>query len=226
MTRFASALALLTATAALAAAPLPAVAVLYFDVTHPDPNVKVFNKAFAQLLITDLATVTTLKTVERERLEEVMAELKLQAGKAFDSGTAQKVGQLLGAKYQVTGEIIAVGKDVLFQARVIEVATGKLLRTAAPLRVKATAEEILEAEQKLFEQVSQAIAGAEASARSAPTPTRKSGKLKLNTAVKYAEALDAIDKKDKVTAKTKLQEVLKEQPDFVLASLDLDKLVK
>ena len=44
--------------------------------------------------------------------------------------------------------------------------------------------------------------------------------------MKFAQALDALDKKDKVTARTKLEEVVKEQPDFVLASIDLDKLVK
>jgi predicted Zn-dependent protease len=48
----------------------------------------------------------------------------------------------------------------------------------------------------------------------------------VKTLQKYGQALDAIDKKDKAAAKAKLQEVVKEQPDFVLASLDLDKLMK
>ena len=35
-----------------------------------------------------------------------------------------------------------------------------------------------------------------------------------------------LDKGDRERAKTKLQEVVKEQPDFMLASLDLNRLMQ
>ena len=41
-----------------------------------------------------------------------------------------------------------------------------------------------------------------------------------------AQALEAIDQKDKPAAKKKLEEVLKEQPDFSLAQIDLKSLVQ
>jgi predicted Zn-dependent protease len=44
--------------------------------------------------------------------------------------------------------------------------------------------------------------------------------------VQYSQALDALDKKDKAGAKKQLQQLVKEQPDFVLASLDLEALMK
>ena len=44
--------------------------------------------------------------------------------------------------------------------------------------------------------------------------------------MKYSQALDAIDKKDKKTAKEKLDQVVKAQPDFLLATLELDRLMK
>jgi TolB-like protein len=51
-------------------------------------------------------------------------------------------------------------------------------------------------------------------------------KLSMDNAVKYSQALDAIDKKDKKTAQEKLQQVVKAQPDFMLATLELDRLMK
>ena len=50
--------------------------------------------------------------------------------------------------------------------------------------------------------------------------------LKLQTALRYSKALDAKDKGDKATAKQELQAVVKEQPDFRLAALDLDRLMQ
>jgi hypothetical protein len=44
--------------------------------------------------------------------------------------------------------------------------------------------------------------------------------------VKYAEALAMLDSGDKDKAKDALGKVIKEQPDFALASLDLDRLMK
>src|SRR5262249_43975517 len=62
------------------------------------------------------------------------------------------------------------------------------------------------------------------------TATRKRPRppaaLKTKTAVTYAEALAALDSGDKAKAKAKLAKVIKEQPDFELASLDLDRLMK
>jgi hypothetical protein len=45
-------------------------------------------------------------------------------------------------------------------------------------------------------------------------------------ALRYSKALDAKDRGDKATAKKELAEVVKEQPDFRLAKLDIDKLIQ
>ncbi len=52
-------------------------------------------------------------------------------------------------------------------------------------------------------------------------PVKRNYKLPLSTGVKYSRALDAKDKKDPATQKKLLAEVVKEQPDFKLAQLDL-----
>ena len=50
--------------------------------------------------------------------------------------------------------------------------------------------------------------------------------LPSRTLVEYGRALEAYDAGDKQKAKDSLSKVLKDQPDFQLATLDLDKMMK
>src|SRR5262249_7790431 len=85
------------------AAPRPAVAILYFDYAGADADMALLKKGLAQMLISDLSAVDAVQLVERDRLEAVLAELKLGRSGAIDPATAAKVGKLLGARYQVLG---------------------------------------------------------------------------------------------------------------------------
>lgn len=222
--------ALAAGPAAKAPPPAPMVAVLYFDVQANDAKLGVLKKGLAQMMISDLSAAEGIRVLERERLEELLGELKLQQSDAIDKATAVKVGKLAGAKYLVTGSVIEAGKDLLFEARAIRLETSDVLKpeTGKPLRVKATADDVFEAEQNLSGRLAELLTKAEAAA---PAPAKTGAvkarpKLPLKTAVVYAEALDAKDKKDTKTAAEKLKQVVKDQPDFVLAALDLDRLVK
>ena len=57
-----------------------------------------------------------------------------------------------------------------------------------------------------------------------PPPPPK--QLRTSTALRYSKALHAIDRGDKKAAREELAQVVKEQPDFKLASLDMDKLIQ
>jgi Tfp pilus assembly protein PilF len=48
----------------------------------------------------------------------------------------------------------------------------------------------------------------------------------VETVVEYSKALAALDRGDKTTAKKSLTKVVKDQPDFKLAALDLDKMMQ
>lgn len=233
MTRTLLPVALLLASLAFAAdkpagkpsdKPRPGVMVMYFEVSSADPELQLLSKGMAQLLITDLIANSAIKVAEREKLEAVMAELKLQHGGAVDPATAQKLGKMIGAKYIVGGSITQVpGGKVVFAARVVKADENVAL--TANLKSIGKPDDVLEAQEKLVAGISDTIAKAE-STEPPPTPPKKASKLKLETAVKYAKALDAKDKKDNKTAKQLLEEVKKDQPDFVLASLDLDRLMQ
>ena len=59
-----------------------------------------------------------------------------------------------------------------------------------------------------------------------PTTLAKSakGKLPLKTVADYAKALESMDNKDPKKAKQQLEEVVKANPDFMLARLGLAEL--
>src|SRR5437763_761500 len=70
--------------ALLAAAPparatetKPTVAILYFDYSGKDEQLGVLRKGLAQMLISDLSSQEAVRIVERDRLEEILKELKL-----------------------------------------------------------------------------------------------------------------------------------------------------
>ena len=90
-----------------------------------------------------------------------------------------------------------------------------------PLKnVPFDADDVLVAEQQSVADIAALLTkrGTITGALDAP---KRNHRLSLSTGVKYARALDAKDKKDPSTQKKLLAEVVKEQPDFKLAQLDL-----
>lgn len=217
--------ALCAARAARASAEPPTVAVLYFDYTGKTAELEVLRKGLAQMLISDLSGSDTVRVVERDRLEEVLAEQKLQTSAKIDPKSAVKLGKLLGARYLVLGGYFDLAGALRVDARVVEVETGRVLKAFG---ASAAPGDFLPVEQTIAGGLGQWFA-ANLTAAPAPTP-RKPAKppaaLKTRTAVAYSEALAMIDRGDKARAKNALAAVVKDQPDFALASLDLDRLMK
>ncbi|MGZ3438556.1 MAG: CsgG/HfaB family protein [Polyangia bacterium] len=226
---------LLPAVAGAAPDARPTVAVLYFDYSGKDPEMAVLKKGLAQMLISDLSTLDGVRLVERDRLEEVLAELKLGQSGKIDAATASKVGKLLGARYLVLGGYFDLMNTFRADARLVEVETGKVLQSTG---ASGSPQDFLGVEQKLSESIAKIIsAKATAAVIATPDPAAVASKaapkkiappkeLKVKTALRYSKALDAKDRGDKATAKKELAEVVKEQPDFRLARLDIDKLIQ
>jgi len=230
------------ARAQAAKSPAPTLAVLYFDYSGKDEEMAMLRKGLAQMLLSDLAGADGVRLVERERLEDILTELKLGRSASIDPKTAAKVGKLLGAQFMVLGSYFALGGVLRADARVVEVETGRVLRSAG---ANGKPDDFLAVEQKLGAQIlgfvesglpKPAASPAPSSPPSGVDPGDTSGtrrarvlppaQLRIRTALHYGKALDAIDKGKKVEAKAELETVLHEQPDFKLAALDLAKLMK
>jgi TolB-like protein len=116
----------LLVSAALAAAPT--LAVLDLDNHTGDPSFDAAGPGVAQILVSKFARVDEVVVVERERVADVMDELKLQRTKSIDDKSAVDVGRLLGAKYLVMGQIFSVKlPNVVVSLRIVDVETGQVV---------------------------------------------------------------------------------------------------
>ena len=77
-----------------------------------------------------LADSSRLRLVERERLDLVLYEQGIHYSNLFDADAAISLGQLLGAAYIITGQIIPMGSHVIVFGRVIHVETGEIVSAA------------------------------------------------------------------------------------------------
>ena len=220
-----AALALATAAPARAALPPrfalerapgpPAVCVLYFDNHTGDPRYDPLKKGLADMMLTDLAAVPGLAVVERSRLEDVVTELALQRSSLFDAATAQRVGQLVGAKFAVTGAITAVAPKVRLDVRLVEVATGRVV----------VADKVVGAPDDLFGLQSALAALFVASlGRTVAAPPRPPKSLEHLR--RFGEALDLADRGDDQAASRQLGALVAEDPGFGLAKTRYGELLQ
>ena len=82
-----------------------------------------------QILITELARNGSMRVVERSRLNELIQEQDLGASGRVDPNTAAQVGRLVGAKFMVLGGFVDMFGDFRIDARIVDVATGELVKT-------------------------------------------------------------------------------------------------
>src|SRR4029077_14015275 len=86
-------------------------------------------KGVAQMLISDLAAIDTIRVVERERLQAVLDEQKLGHGGKIDSRTAARIGKLLGARYLVLGTYFDAMGAFRADARLVNVETCQIVKS-------------------------------------------------------------------------------------------------
>jgi TolB-like protein len=120
-------LTLLLGSPAFGANEARTVLVSYFDNTSQDKTLDPLSKGLADMLITDLSVVPSLRIVERAKLESILNELKLQRTEYFDPGTAQKLGKGLGAQYVFTGSYLLVGEKLRIDVRLVRVDSGEIV---------------------------------------------------------------------------------------------------
>lgn len=210
--------ALVLHAARAGAAERPVVAVLYFDNNTGRQELDVLQKGLADMMLTDLSSVESITVVEREKLEALLAELKLQRTKYFDKKSAAKIGRGLGAKYAVTGTYAAVDPQIRIDVRLIEIETGKIL----------VAEKISGEARKLFE-LQQVLVGKFVGALNVKLRRRPGARgvaPDLDGLLQYSKSVDLADRGELDQARAALQEVIKRAPAFALARAKQEELRK
>lgn len=107
--------------------PNNTIAILYFENKGQKAELNPLQKGLAEMVITDLAKVKSLKVVERIRLHEMMQEMNLGESDLVDQRTAPRLGKLLGAYRLVKGSFFELTNEKLnIDAFVARTRTGQL----------------------------------------------------------------------------------------------------
>jgi len=196
-----------------ASAGSPTIAVTYFDNNTGDPANDALGRGLADMLITDLAQLSTLRLVERARLNEVLAELELADSAFVDPATAATMGRGLGASLIVTGSFVAIHPQMRIDARVVDVATGEVL---ASTEVTGPTDEFFLLEKELAMAIAEQ-AGVEVSfreqARLGQVATESFGAFSA-----WSEGLEALDRGALEEARAELEASLQHDERFAPAS--------
>src|SRR5262245_8155356 len=99
------------------------VAVLRFDNNTGDARYDNLGRAMSSMMISDLSVIERIQRVERERMEEVLAEQNLQVSGRVDPETAVTLGMIVGADYMVFGSFITADPEMRLDTRVTKTET-------------------------------------------------------------------------------------------------------
>ncbi|MBK7862470.1 MAG: hypothetical protein IPJ65_28440 [Archangiaceae bacterium] len=196
---------LLTATA-----PKPVISVLYFENNSASPELDVMRKGLADMMVTDLVAWDGVTVVERNRLEAVLTELKLQQSKKLDAATAVKVGKLIGAQYTLTGSMALQANQLRLDARLTHVQTATTAATASTTGEK---DRIFDLEQELVLKLTSAI-----DAKLTDAAARKKSKVPdFDALLAYSRAVDLSDQGKVDEAQAAMQALVSKSPTFLMA---------
>ncbi|OJT20440.1 hypothetical protein BO221_31000 [Archangium sp. Cb G35] len=187
----------------------PVLAVLYFDNNTGKPALDVLRKGFADMMVTDLSAVQQLQVVEREKLQRLLDELKLQRSSYFDPKTIQRLGQGMGAQFAVTGSIVAVDPTLRIDVRLVEIATSKVLLAE---KVMGQKNQLFDLQQKLVGRFVKALLP-----RLDQLPKPRSRAPDVDTLLSYSKGIDLVDQGKLHEARDQLAAVVSKSPTFLLA---------
>jgi len=216
-----SALCAATSPAAAPAArrPPPTVAVSYFDNNTGKAEYDPLAKGLADMLITDLGQLQALRVVEREKLNQILAELKLSRSKFIDPKTAQRVGKGLAAQFILSGGYTLAGDTIRIDARVFNVETGAVLTSE---RVEGKKDEFFALEKEIADVL---IAALQVKLGAADkTKLRANATQSFEAWSSYAAGLDAQDKGDAAAARAAYAKALAADPNYRAAKNATERL--
>lgn len=187
------------------------VAVLRYDNNTGDAQYEHLGRAFSSMMISDLSVIERIQLVERDRLEELLAELDFQQSGYVDPESAQTVGMIVGAEFVVAGAFLTADPEMRLDTRIAKVETSEIVTTA---EVTGEQESLFELQQRLADEL---IAGFEIvlteEERARLEQQQEANRIDdLETMVRFSEALCLLDYGAYVEAAESLQEVQERAP--------------
>lgn len=200
-----------------------------YNVERPDPGMKTMaiidfknrsvdhkaqydpmEQGFADLMINRLNNSTNLKVIERERIQWILSEIKLQD--QYNMEGAVRLGKQLGVQTVLLGSFIILGDQIWLGARLVKVETSEILLTD---EVKGDLDEFFELVDKLGKKIADNINVT----LKEETPQDVSQAPSLDAIMAYSVGLSYLEKEDYKNAYEKFEEALKIDPNYEKAKL-------
>lgn len=198
------------------------VAIIYFDNSSGEAALDKLKKGLADMMISDMSGIQMLSIVERDRLETILKEQKLNNTSAFDAGTASKLGKLLGAQVILTGAYFEMLGSLRIDARFIDVETGKILKSDG---VEGEVSNFFKIQKQLTWKIIRNIDAKVTPAEEADLKKiEKAGGPDFEAIQRYSEALDLFDRGNKLKAAEIINTLLAKYPYFGPAKNLLSKI--
>jgi TolB-like protein len=202
----------------------PGIAVLPFDnggsYGRDAEDFDAMQVGLAQMLITELSANPKARLVDRRVIRQIIEEQDLGASGRVDAETAARIGQLVGARYVVTGGFIDFYGDLRIDARIVDVETSEILK----------AEQVRDKRTNLFTLVSTMAGKVMQDVNLPPLPTsvqreRQSREPPTEDAVNYyLRGLLAADRGDTAQARELFSRAIEVFPAYTEAAQELQQL--
>ena len=204
------------------------VVILDLEVESENPSYKFLGKGFAEFIAVELSAVEGVAIIDREKRNDILEEQKFSQSGLSDESTSIELGNLLAANYLISGSIF----DMFGQLEVTLKLTDIELGTAAvqvqaggePKQYKAIVSELAD---RVAEELSEglSVSSAEPVVPEAASEAAELDNEKADIVLaSFSEAMDAVDRNDRVAAKEKLKTVQKVDRTNEAARYYLNKL--
>jgi tetratricopeptide (TPR) repeat protein len=194
-----------------------AVAVLPFSVQGAEPQLEPLGKGLAEMLITDLSQIQSLKLVERIRVQSLFDEMELGQTGLVEESKAAQFGKLLSAGRVVRGDLSMAQKDkVRMDAMTMNAVQNQVSK---PVSVTDAFNNLFRVEKNLAFKVLN-LMGVD------PTPQERQRILRVPTKnlqafIAYCNGLDLEDRGEYKKASAQYQKALQLDPNYSTAKAKL-----
>jgi len=194
-------------------------AVMDFTPAAPAGELDALGVGLQSMITTDLTSVPAFVIVERARLKDLQAELKLGQSAAVDRATAAKLGQLAGASHLLVGSFTVVGSKMRLDARLFAVASGEI---ALGEKIEGEQAAFFELEKQLVQRLVDAV-GVKLT-KGEKAAVNKPQTQNLEAFQKYSQGLVLADEKKVDQAIAAMEVAVARDPGFALATAKLAEL--
>lgn len=168
-------------------------------------------RGFADLTINRLSNSINLKVVERERIQWILDEIKLQDQHNMEG--AVRMGKQLGVQTVLMGSFIIVKNEIWLGARLVKVETSEILFTD---EIKGKLDDFFDLIDNLSNKIAAKI---EVELKKQDVGEVVPEAPSLDAVMAYSIGLSFLEKEDYKNAYAKFQEALKFDPNYEKAQL-------